>query len=603
MRIVRNTEGAVMLIAAFMAMVAIGALYYLAGLGDAIIAQERMQDAADATAFSSAVIHARGMNVLALLNLVMASVLAIVVLLSMLASVFNLGVGILSVAATIFPVASGGIPPLKSAAKAAKHAHGIAKPQVERVLHAAHAIQGPLNQMIPILANVNSMSLAVNSYRPVVSAAITFPIMKGMPTVDGTFDTLCLKAGALAGTLAMLPITATLDLVGSRSITRFISSPLKGVARRAGRKYAAYYCGDGSKPSPVTHTQKEQIPRLNSALAVACEKKEEGACAGYAEQLKRVRAAYNEERGVCDLGSAEDNRFCDQRRRRARQECKPGVGPVKGDVTFRETKLVRRFRRVGEGDTQRVIEEAAQIATPGKIKTKNAGVGTRRLPFYCRGPALASFTQTDLSPWDFDLDNPVCETEVDVPAVDDFRFGDSDLIEEPVREITDVLSCTQDTVLKLEISGETLDADAKKNTPREMCNCAALGEEMFQIRSIVKGDATALASNSSKAILVATQGRSVDQGAAAAVGAFAGGFAVAQAEYYFAGDAEKPALWLWEMSWKARLRRFRLPTDGQKWQCPLADNDNCPAGVLPALGGFSRYYEFIADGMNSAIVH
>ncbi len=40
----------------------VGILWYLAGIGDAIVFRERMQEAADATAFSAAVLHARGMN-------------------------------------------------------------------------------------------------------------------------------------------------------------------------------------------------------------------------------------------------------------------------------------------------------------------------------------------------------------------------------------------------------------------------------------------------------------------------------------------------------------------------------------------------------------
>ncbi len=49
-------------------------------MGDAIVFRERMQDAADATAFEDAVWHrARGMNAIAMLNIVMALVLAVLV--------------------------------------------------------------------------------------------------------------------------------------------------------------------------------------------------------------------------------------------------------------------------------------------------------------------------------------------------------------------------------------------------------------------------------------------------------------------------------------------------------------------------------------------
>src|SRR3954462_121603 len=56
-----------------------GGIWYLAGLGDAMVYHEAMQDAADATTFAPSVIQARGMNVLALVNLVMSAILAVLV--------------------------------------------------------------------------------------------------------------------------------------------------------------------------------------------------------------------------------------------------------------------------------------------------------------------------------------------------------------------------------------------------------------------------------------------------------------------------------------------------------------------------------------------
>jgi hypothetical protein len=49
------------------------------GVGDSIIYRERVQDAADTVVFAGAVYHARGMNVIATLNIVMAALLGLVV--------------------------------------------------------------------------------------------------------------------------------------------------------------------------------------------------------------------------------------------------------------------------------------------------------------------------------------------------------------------------------------------------------------------------------------------------------------------------------------------------------------------------------------------
>ncbi len=72
-----DRAGATMVMGVFMAALLVGMIYYVWGVGDAVMHRERMQDASDTAAFSAAVIHARGMNMLALINMVMAA-LAIV---------------------------------------------------------------------------------------------------------------------------------------------------------------------------------------------------------------------------------------------------------------------------------------------------------------------------------------------------------------------------------------------------------------------------------------------------------------------------------------------------------------------------------------------
>jgi hypothetical protein len=74
-----DTRGAVLVMGIVMGALLVGALWHIASVGDAIIWRERIQDAADASAFENAVWHARGMNVLAAINIVMSMVLAVLV--------------------------------------------------------------------------------------------------------------------------------------------------------------------------------------------------------------------------------------------------------------------------------------------------------------------------------------------------------------------------------------------------------------------------------------------------------------------------------------------------------------------------------------------
>ena len=83
----RGDGGAVMVMATFFALFLVGLVYHVAGVGHAPLEQQIMQYAADSVAFSAATAKARGMIVIALLNLVMAAVLAVLVAIRVLVAV------------------------------------------------------------------------------------------------------------------------------------------------------------------------------------------------------------------------------------------------------------------------------------------------------------------------------------------------------------------------------------------------------------------------------------------------------------------------------------------------------------------------------------
>ncbi|MEM9192246.1 MAG: hypothetical protein AAGF12_23940 [Myxococcota bacterium] len=90
----RHDEGgAMMIMSIFMAMLVVGMLYYVAGIGETIVYRERVQDAADSVAMTGAVVLARSMNVIVLLNLVIASVFAAAIITKTVFLAFLLGSG------------------------------------------------------------------------------------------------------------------------------------------------------------------------------------------------------------------------------------------------------------------------------------------------------------------------------------------------------------------------------------------------------------------------------------------------------------------------------------------------------------------------------
>ena len=70
-RNIGRSEGAVMVMGVFMAIGLVGAVWYVIGLGDALIYRDKAQEAADSVAFSAATVHARGMNFIAAINVIM----------------------------------------------------------------------------------------------------------------------------------------------------------------------------------------------------------------------------------------------------------------------------------------------------------------------------------------------------------------------------------------------------------------------------------------------------------------------------------------------------------------------------------------------------
>lgn len=75
----RNDQGAILIIGLAMGLLMVSALWNIVSMGDAMIWRERLQDAADAAAFESSVWNARGMNIIAFLNIVMSAAMAILV--------------------------------------------------------------------------------------------------------------------------------------------------------------------------------------------------------------------------------------------------------------------------------------------------------------------------------------------------------------------------------------------------------------------------------------------------------------------------------------------------------------------------------------------
>ncbi|WP_394829559.1 hypothetical protein [Pendulispora albinea] len=83
--LVGDDKGAIMIMGLFMSISLIGALWFILGIANAIIIRDTAMEAADHAVFSAATVHARGMNYISALNLIMFALTIVYVLFCLIA--------------------------------------------------------------------------------------------------------------------------------------------------------------------------------------------------------------------------------------------------------------------------------------------------------------------------------------------------------------------------------------------------------------------------------------------------------------------------------------------------------------------------------------
>jgi hypothetical protein len=160
-----DDRGAIMIIGVFMATALVGCIWYMVGLGEAMIYREQMRAAADATAFSSAVTHALGMNIIVMMNIAMAVVMSIMLALQI---VFIIGI-VLTVLAVIGLLADGVtapfIPPLIDFDMTMFRTIQSVQDPVFITIAAINVTAGIEGMMMPWVATMNA-KLIPGQYKP-----------------------------------------------------------------------------------------------------------------------------------------------------------------------------------------------------------------------------------------------------------------------------------------------------------------------------------------------------------------------------------------------------------------------------------------------------
>jgi hypothetical protein len=241
-----DQRGAVMVMGIFMCCIIVGALWYVAGIGDAIVLRERSQEIADAGAFSGAALHARGMNLIVLLNLVMACILGIRVVLKTIQLVLVILGALFTALAWLIPLFATLGPACLQGARAMNSVIKSLKQPIDRALEAMSKAQLGISQVVPAAACAGAMQVQ-QKYQPLVEVGVTsanVPIAVTLPLKEGTPDRLCYEAGKAVGALigwALGKVPGLGGLSGGKA-GEYFGDKLGKVSRAAG----SYFCEIGS---------------------------------------------------------------------------------------------------------------------------------------------------------------------------------------------------------------------------------------------------------------------------------------------------------------------------------------------------------------------
>jgi hypothetical protein len=250
--LVDDRRGAILVAAVFMAVFLVGTLWYLVGIGDAAIYREKMQDGSDAVAFASAVYHARGMNIIAVLNLIMAAALAVLIAFKIAEII---AVTVAAICWVLCPFTDVTCPIAEEATNISVDLHDNIIPQVQKVvdaiLKASSESQRWVARITPWVGAARS-AIVATQYKPTVTggAALSISMIPmgdrlGLPVQEEPFDKLCQRAGEMLGSLAFGFIPG-LEYIG-------------GLIGQLTGTFPGYFCGGSGGGGASAANQKATV--------------------------------------------------------------------------------------------------------------------------------------------------------------------------------------------------------------------------------------------------------------------------------------------------------------------------------------------------------
>jgi hypothetical protein len=303
-----DERGAIIVMGIFMCACLVGILWYLAGIGDAIIFRERMQEGADATAFTAAVLHARGMNLLVMINLIMACILAVRVALRVSIIVLE----VIGIALSWLGVGEG----ILAVAGVIQEAEKISQPIITAALEGLTAVEEIIPRVVPPAAIVGSVQVSLK-YRPIVKEAIAGnPVTTtgGLPVEDGDPSVLCFHA-------AKAVVDIIFSFPGVSKFRGWFGDAFGDLVAAGGD----YFCGLGGSSNPP-----DLSSLINDQTDSGCDKKKD-------DLQQKSDAAAQAYQDACD---------------KYRASCSSQLQPNQTPATLKATEQADLSAKQGDAETK-----------------------------------------------------------------------------------------------------------------------------------------------------------------------------------------------------------------------------------------------------------
>ncbi len=550
-----DDRGAIMLIAVFFAIFAVALLYYLMGISSSVLLREKLQDAADSAALSTAIIHARGMNLIVLINIVMAAILSVLVTIKLLETLAIIGIGFAAALAwCTFGATLVAIPPLQAVQSSMNTAYGNLQPPIFDALVALHNAAGAVQSVTPGIADVLvEADLEANS-EPPGTHGVAFGTRphQDLPVQDDNFATLCGRAGEVPLQL----VGAALSHVrGLSDLMDLLQPPMNDLTSQ----YSTWFCGDGSSAPPsylqhkdvsyprtdlTSHCESDQLTNIpddpRDATSQACSDSQSDEQAAKADlDTGGCQAGHD-----CSLSGAYESHVA-----LAREQCDPTAAPAPYEYVYQARSGQVDYEWTGKGWVRRepVYQQPSRVTSNDRPPCGPASF---------RPVVAEGYNRTVRNHADVSEVLPVCSNEAAPSAPPIHGTGATTSIVS-FTEVLHILGCQRHETKQITMDNtQAAGNSGNDKSPKCVETAAKLGHEDFQIRAILHGKMQT--SVPDRMMQLALWNQAVPDNPLSALREL-GNYSFAQAEYFYAGSNVRSE-WMWNMNWRARLRRFRLPT-------------------------------------------